>query len=184
MTEPRIAPVTDPDPEVKEILDKTRVAPGPPANIFTTMAHHPRLLKRFNVLGGLFLSRGLLPAREREIVILRTAWRTGSEYEFGQHTLIGRRAGLNDAEIRRLTMETAGSAEWPEADRLLIELADEIHASRDLPDDLWKQLRERWTDAQMIELVMLAGFYQMVAGFLKGVRVQLDPGIPGWPAQS
>jgi 4-carboxymuconolactone decarboxylase len=180
MIEPRIAPVTDPDPEVEEILDKTRVAPGPPANIFTTMAHHPRLLKRFNVLGGLFLSRGLLPAREREIVILRTAWRTGSEYEFGQHTLIGRRAGLNDDEIRRVTME---AAEWPGGDRLLIELADEIHASRDLPDDLWNQLRKHWTDAQMIELVMLAGFYQMVSGFLKAVRVQLDRGIPGWPVQ-
>src|SRR5262249_38132885 len=93
MPEPRIAPLTDPTPEVKELLDKTKIREGPVLNIFATMAHHPRLLKRLNVLGGLFLGRGLLPARERELVILRTAWRTGCVYEFGQHTLLGRREG-------------------------------------------------------------------------------------------
>ena len=58
MPEPRIAPLVDPSPEVDELLDKTKVRQGPPLNIFATMAHHPRLLKRFNVLGGLFLLAG------------------------------------------------------------------------------------------------------------------------------
>src|SRR2546423_12722776 len=107
MTAPRIPPVTDPSPEVVELLGKTAISDGPPLNIFATLAHHPRLLKRFNVLGGLFLGRGLLPARERELVILRTGWRTRCEYEFGQHTVLGRRAGLDDDEIRRVTREGA-----------------------------------------------------------------------------
>jgi alkylhydroperoxidase family enzyme len=178
MPEPRIPPIADPDPEVAELLAKTSVRPGPPLNIFATMAHHPRLLKRFNVLGGLFLTRGLLPEREREIVILRTGWRSRCEYEFGQHTLIGRRAGLTDDEIRALTRD---DGEWSEPDARLIQLADQIHDDQDVSDDLWARLGERWSPAQLEELVTLAGFYVMVSGFLNATRVQLDPGVPGWP---
>lgn len=178
MPEPRIPPLTDPSPEVAEVLDKTKVRPGPPANIFATMAHHPRLLKRFNVLGGLFLARGVVPVRDRELVILRTGWLTRCEYEFGQHTLIGRQAGLTDEEIHRLT-EPDG--EWPEAEALLIRLADEMHREQDVSDELWAALSQRWSPAELIELVTLVGFYRMVAGFLKATRVQLDPGVPGWP---
>ena len=179
MTEPRIPPLSDPSPEIAEVLDKTRVRAGPPANIFATMAHHPRLLKRFNVLGGLFMARSLLPVRDRELVILRTGWLTRCEYEFGQHTLIGRQAGLAEEEVRRVTDP---DGEWPDADALLIRLADEIHGSHDVSDELWAALSRRWDPAQVIELVTLAGFYGMVAGFLNAVRVQLDPGVPGWPA--
>jgi 4-carboxymuconolactone decarboxylase len=178
MTEPRIPPLTDPSPEVAELLDKTGVGPGPPLNIFTTLAHHPRLLKRFNVLGGLFLGRGLLPARERELVVLRTGWRTGCEYEFGQHVLLGRRAGLGDDEIRRVTGDGAG---WSPDDALLIRLADEVHETRDVSDELWAELGRRWDRAQLLELVALAGFYGMVCALLNAARVQREPGVPGWP---
>jgi len=178
MPEPRIAPLMDPSPEVEELLDKTRIRQGPPLNIFATMAHHPRLLKRFNVLGGLFMGRGVLPARERELVILRTAWRTGCVYEFGQHRLLATREGLTEDEIRRVTEE---STEWPEGDAPLIRLADEVHTNRDVSDELWAHLKRRWGEAELIELVALAGFYGMVATFLNATRVQLDPGVPGWP---
>src|SRR5690348_4898614 len=74
--QPRIPPRQAPFPDdVQETLGSTLSTPGgAPLNIFATLAHHPRLLKRFNVLGGLFLSRGLLPPRDREIVILRVGW--------------------------------------------------------------------------------------------------------------
>lgn len=179
MTEPRIPPLTDPGPEVAEILDKTRVRPGPPLNIFATLANHPRLLKRFNVLGGLFLGRGLLPARERELVILRTGWLTHCEYEFAQHVVLGRAAGLGDDEIRRVTGDGDG---WSPDDAALLRLADEIHGTRDVSDDLWRELAGRWSQAELLELVALAGFYGMVSGLLNAVRVQLEPGAEGWPA--
>jgi 4-carboxymuconolactone decarboxylase len=178
MSEPRIAPLTDPSPEVAEILDKTKIRPGPALNIFATLAHHPRLLKRFNVLGGLFLGRGLLPARERELVILRTGWRARCEYEFGQHVALGRRAGLTDEEVVRVTLDGGG---WSPDDALLIRLADEIHESRDVSDELWAGLSRRWARAELLELVTLAGFYGMVSSLLNAVRVQREPGAAGWP---
>lgn len=180
MTEPRIRPLADPDPETREILAKTGLRDGVPLNIFSTLAHHPRLLMRFNVFAGMFLTKGLLPARAREIVILRVAWNTGSAYEFGQHTLIGRGVGLTDTEIARVT-RNADAAGWDPDDRLLLTMADELCAYDRVSEHTWVWLAQRWSEAELIELVMLAGSYRMVAGFLNTVGVQPEESVPGWP---
>ena len=176
---PRIAPVRDPDPETADILSKTLVGDGPPFNVFTTLARHPRLLKRFNVLGGFFLTRGSLPARDREIVILRSAWRSGSEYEFGQHVLIGRQAGLTDEEIAALATERAT---WPAHDAALVAVADEVDRDAVVSGATWEALRTSYDEQQLIEVILLAGFYRMLAGLLNTVGVERDEGVPGWPA--
>lgn len=168
------------DPELREVLAKTALIDGEPINIFRTMAHHPKLLKRFNLLGGSFLAHGVLPAREREIVILRVGWRCGSVYEFGQHTVMGRHAGLTDEEIALLG-STRAAGGWSEDDQALIALADELCDDDCVSDITWAALRARWDDAALVELVALAGFYRMVSGFLNTMGVQLDDGIPGWP---
>ena len=178
---PRIQPVMAPGHEERELLDKTLATPdGAPLNIFATLAHHPHLLKRFNALGGLFLAHGNLPPRDRELVILRVAWRTRSVYEFGQHTLIGRRCSLGDAEIAAVTRPPA-EGEWAEEDRALLEFVDELIDTDAAGDDAWRAMAARWTQRQLLELVMLVGFYRMVAVFLNTVRVQPESDLPGWP---
>lgn len=101
-TEPRIPLITNPDEDVRELLSTALTHDGTPLNIFGMLAHHPRLMKRFNLLGGFLLNKGLVPAREREIVILRIGWRAKAVYEFGQHTIIGKAEGLTDPEIAGL----------------------------------------------------------------------------------
>ena len=177
--EPRIPFITEVSPELEELFGKARLRDGPPLNIFRTLGHHPRLFKRFNLLGGLLLTDGLLPAREREIVILRVGWRSGSVYEFGQHTLIGKGVGLTDDEIRRLASpDVAG---WGELDGLLVSFADELCAGNDVSDATWAVLEGRLGPAELVELLVVAGFYRLVSGFLRSARVPLDEGVPGWP---
>ena len=177
---PRLAPITEITPDVAEILSGgIKNAGGQPLNIFGTMAHHPKLLKRFMTYGGYFLNKGLLPAREREIVILRVGWRAGSVYEFGQHTLIGRECGLTDAEITALAQEKSG--EWSGKDAALIDMVDDLCADNCVSEGTWNALKQDWSDAQLVELVLLAGSYRMVAGFLNTMGVQLDANTPGWP---
>jgi alkylhydroperoxidase family enzyme len=148
-------------------------------NIFRTMVKHRGLAERFNRLGGYLLIKGLLPPRERELVILRVGWRCGSVYEFGQHTLMSRPAGVTEDEIRRLAQESTDG--WAEGDQDLILLADELCASNTVTQPTWDRLAARWSDEEMIELVILGGFYRMVSGFLNSVGVELDAGVPGWP---
>jgi alkylhydroperoxidase family enzyme len=166
--------------ELADALAKTTFGDGPVLNIFRTLAHQPTLLKRFNALGGAFLVKGLLPAREREIVILRVGWNCRSVYEFGQHTRIGRDAGLSDEEIASLAT-TRAAGPWSADDEALIALADELCADDCASDATFAALRRRWNEGELVELVTLAGFYRMVSGFLNTMGVEPEPGLPGWP---
>lgn len=177
----RISPKEPDTDELREIFSKTISTPsGQPLNIFGTLAHHPKLLKRFNVLGGFLLNSGLLPAREREIVILRVGWNCQSVYEFGQHTVIGIREGLTQAEVEAITRPVSAH-DWSEVDSSLIAAADDLCVDDCVSDATWQRLASRWTEAELMEIVMVAGMYRMVSGFLNSVGVELDPGIPGWP---
>src|SRR5262249_26102945 len=77
--EPRLAPKPR-----DEWDDETRALIGDNSlNIFATLAHHPKLMKRWMVFGSHVLAKNTLPARDRELLILRTGWNCGSPYEWG-----------------------------------------------------------------------------------------------------
>jgi 4-carboxymuconolactone decarboxylase len=148
-------------------------------NIFRTLAHNEGLSKGFLQLGEHLLGGRVLPVREREIVILRTGFRCGSEYEFGQHTRIGRKAGLTEEEIARLA--DCDSGRWNTHDAALVTLVDELCDENTVSEVTWQALRSRWTDAELLELIVLVGFYRLVSGMLNSVGVALEPPVPGWP---
>lgn len=181
-TSPRIVPISldKIDGELAETMATALSTNGRPLNIFAVLAHHPKLLKRFNQMGGFLLNKGLIPAREREMVILRIGWNARSEYEFGQHTVIGLRCGLNELEITALT-RSPDEHPWIRDDRALIALADDLSNEDCATDATWSMLRERWSDAQLVELLVLAGYYRLVSGFLNSAGVRLDDGVPGFP---
>jgi 4-carboxymuconolactone decarboxylase len=169
---PRIRPVAETSEEVQALLDKTRIGDDDPPALFRTLAHHPALLRRVNALGGLFLTASELPARERELVIVRVAWRTGSDYELAHHVELGRRADLTEEELSWLT---SPDGTWRSQDGALVHLVDDLVAHDVVRDVTWASLASRWDDAQLLELLVLVGFYRMLAGLLNSVRVPLDP---------
>lgn len=178
---PRIAPKTDVTDEDAEVLARAGTRPGrAPLNIFSTLVHNRRVANRAVLLGGAFLGKGTIGGREREIVILRVGHNASAVYEFGQHTVIGRREGLTDDEITALATDDPGDG-WNEVDRALIALADELCADDCVGDATWATLSRTFDEGQMVELVVLAGYYRMISGFLNSAGVQLDEGVPGWP---
>ena len=183
MTQPRISPVEDPTEEQRDLLAKTLVPSRPePLNVFKTLVRHPHLMKRINALGGLFMAHPSVGARERELAILRVAWRTRSVYEFGQHQLLGAMAGVTTDEIRRIAKADLDD-DWADADQVLLECTDELIAEHTLADRSWRALGQvqNWDDLQLVEFVALVGFYAMLAGVLNSAGVELDDSIPGWP---
>ena len=177
---PRIPPVTTAPPELEEIVERTPVASGV-MRLFKTLAHNPKLLKRFNVMAGGLLVKGLLPARERELVILRMAFRCHSVYEFGQHTVIGLASGLHRDEIDRIVLPLEQAAFRP-SDEVLVQMVDDLYDENRVADPTWAQLQDRWNKAELLELIMVAGFYWMVAGVLNSAGVEPEADVPGWPA--
>lgn len=171
--------MTQPGPRIEPAPGDTLPEGLPPLNIFATLAKHPKLLDRFNRFGGFLLYKGLVPVREREIVILRVGWRSGSVYEFGQHTVIGKTAGLTDDEVRWLATDATDG--WTSTDRDLVEMVDELCMTNTVSDDVWQRLANRWNEQEMMELLVVAGFYRLVSGFLNATGVEREPGVPGWP---
>ncbi|MDJ0852370.1 MAG: carboxymuconolactone decarboxylase family protein [Myxococcota bacterium] len=177
LNEPRIPPLA---PDEIDAETRERLGDGPLINIFRTLAHHPKLFKRWLVFGAHVLGQSTLPAREREIAILRVGWKCRSEYEWGQHVVIGRAAGLGDDEIERIA-EGPEAEGWGETDRLLLRATDELLDDAFVSETTWKALSQHFETQQLMDLVFTVGQYNLVSMALNTFGVQLDEGVPGFP---
>ncbi len=182
-TEPRLAPLApdELDANQADALAGVQVA-GQTVNIFATLVRHPGLFRKWMPFGGKLLA-GKLPARERELLILRVGWRCQAEYEWGQHVPIARAAGLSDVEIERIK-EGPYAVGWDPFDSALLRAADELKDDSCISDHTWEQLAERYDERQLIEVLMVVGQYQLVSGALNSLGVQLEPGVAGFDATS
>jgi alkylhydroperoxidase family enzyme len=175
-TSPRLPPL---DPASLD-AETQRYVPADALNIFRTLAHHPKLLKRWMVFANHVLAKSTLPERERELVILHIGWRCRAEYEFGQHTVLGHKAGLSDAEIIAITQPPADYP-WSSDDRTLLEAADELHDDQCITEETWSTLTQKWNDQQVLDLIFTIGQYTLVSMALNSLGVELDAGVPGFP---
>jgi 4-carboxymuconolactone decarboxylase len=181
---PRIAPLPADEraPEVAELLASMERPDGSELNIFTTLARHPKLLRRWSAFGGTLLYRGRLSARDRELLILRTGYRCRAPYEWGQHVEIGRAAGLDDDEIARVAAGPDAPG-WSAEDAALLRAADELHDDSGIGDRTWAELSSRLDDQQLIEVCMTVGQYHLVAFTLNSLGVEPESdGFPELPA--
>ena len=140
-------------------------------NIFKTLVRHPGLFRQWLPFGGKLLQGGKLPPRERELIILRTAYVTGAEYEWAQHVAMAQAAGVTDEEIERIAAGAAADG-WSADDSMLLRAVDEVLSDRRISDDAWSALAARYDERQLIEVPMVAGHYSMLAGVLNTIGVE------------
>lgn len=181
MNAPRLAPLDPPyPPDVEQSFTDVLARRMPLLKLFRALAHNPRVLQRF--FAGSLLDRGSLTLAERELVILRSCARCGCEYEWGVHVQhLAQRAGFAPAQLRASLLGGADDPAWSPDQKLLVRLVDELHEHAQLTDDLWQALAARWSPAQLVELVMLAGQYHMVAFVANAFRVELEVGHARFP---
>jgi alkylhydroperoxidase family enzyme len=148
-----------------------RVTHSSPPRIFTTLGRNRRLFWGWLHFAGRLMPGGRLPRLDTELVILRVAAVRGSDYEFGHHGELGRRAGLSPAEIDR-TRSGSAAAGWSGRQSLLLRVAESLLEQRDLADELWGELRGALDERACIELLLLVGHYDMLATTLIALRVQ------------
>ena len=148
-------------------------------NVFATLAHHPKLLKRWSPLGNHLLFKSSLPQRERELVIMRAGWMAGSPYEWGQHVVIARdECGFTEVEFRALA-EGSVDPLWNRGERALLALAEQIYTQQFVEDDVWNELVDRYSVRQILDAVFTACNYTTLAMALNVLGVQLDEGWEG-----
>lgn len=180
LEKPRVAPLPESEwtESARATIEPTRgMAGGKVFNIFSTLAHHPELLKRWMVFANHVLVKSTLPPREREILILRIGWLCRAEYEWSQHVLIGKAVGLSEAEIDRIA-EGPDAPGWSEDDAALVRATDELHRDAFISDATWAVLARRWSVQQLMDVVFAVGQYNLVSMALNTLGVQLDEGLP------
>lgn len=153
-----------------------RAPDGSTLNIFATLAHHPKLLKRWMVFAAHVMSKNTLPPRDRELAILRVGVLCAAPYEFGQHVVIARACDIDEAEIDQVRHGPDHPA-WSPFDAAVVRAADELHQHSRILDDTWELLATRYSTEQLLDLVFTIGQYHLVSFALNTCGVELDEGI-------
>ncbi|MBB4369920.1 alkylhydroperoxidase family enzyme [Bradyrhizobium sp. cir1] len=178
---PRIAPLTPPyPPEIQAQFDRI-MRGAPPLVLFRVMAGHARAWDKFRA-GGL-LDPGPLSLRDREIVIDRTCALNRCEYEWGVHVAIfAGPAKLTEEEVRATVLGNATSACWSPGEQALIAAADALHTRATLSDEEFAALAAHYDEAQVLEIMLLCGFYRTVSYLANGLRLPLEETAARFPA--
>ena len=178
----RIEPVCPPyEPDVAACLDRMMPPGAPPILLFRTFVRNLPMTEAMRGWGSYELGRDLsLSMRDREIVIDRTCVRCGCEYEWGVHVMFfAGRSGLTSEQVTSLTHGGSGDACWSdERDRLLIDVADALHDRSDLDDRLWRRVSSVLSDVEVLDLLLLCGWYHAISYVANGARVGLEDGAP------
>ena len=177
----RLVPLAEPFPaEAGAVLEQMKFGMPTPLALFRTLAHNPRVLDRIR-LGGL-LDKGSISLRQRELMILRTCARCGAEYEWGVHVKIFQpHTGMSDAQIAATVHGKADDASWQDDERLILALADALHENARLDDALYMRLEKSFSAEQMVELVVLAGFYHTISFAIGAFAIENEKDAPRFP---
>lgn len=152
-------------PEAKRIYDKISAKRGAVRGPFASLMHHPELAERVGDLGEYLRFGGTLPGDIRELAILITARAVGQPYEWIAHAKVARREGLPDEVIERV--RTRGDlGTLPPRYARPARVVQHVLAFESLPAGLQAEVQKELGTTGLMELVVLAGQYRLIAGVL------------------
>ncbi len=181
LSKPRITPMAAGEwsEEQRKVLAPIHET-GPTYNVMGTLSRHWDAAQKFMVWAYHIMGdTSTLAPREREILILRIGWLCQAEYEWGQHVIFGREAGLTEEEMARIK-EGPDAKGWSAFDASLLRAVDELHSDALISDATWAELSEQYDQRQLMDVVFTVGQYNMVSMALNSFGVQLDKGVTGF----
>lgn len=178
MTAPRLPALAD--AELTEAL--APVLAAWPYRLHRTLAHSPESLLKWMPWAEHVLLGNRLPAREREIVILRVAWNARCAYEWGMHAMVARRVGMGEADLSAV-VEGAASRHWTPAEAALVRAVDELMAENRVSDSTWATLAAQHEPAALVDFLWLAGQFLTIAWILNGLQIAPEAGLDPLPPE-
>lgn len=184
LSKPRVPPLEESkwDDDARSLIEGWRKLNNTKGviNILATMANYSKLYNRWRVFGNHVLYKSSLPLREKEILILRTGWLCNSKYEWAQHSLIGMRVDLSEAEILRIK-EGPDAEGWSSFESTLLRAADELYVDSFVSDSTWEELAKKYNTQQLLDVVFTVGQYNLTAMALNSLGIQLEKGMEEFP---
>ncbi len=182
----RIAPLGDDelDPDASKVVADVRAVMRLPQgadipDFFRIALKHPSLFRAQMDIGIYIVSPdAAIARREAELAILRLAWLVRAPFEWGEHVNIGKKFGVTEEEVERITIGSTASG-WPDHERAIMKGVEELLDDTYLSDATWDALATTWNEAQMLEFPVLVGLYLMTAMQQNSVRLRLHDDNPG-----
>ncbi|MDG2004177.1 MAG: carboxymuconolactone decarboxylase family protein [Novosphingobium sp.] len=173
-----------PYPDESKMSEDIRAHLGEiPANVTRMMAVASEpVFKGVSQIGSAFIGGSDLPAKLREIAILRVGYISKAEYETFQHEALGRFVGLTDEQIDAVRAGDTGAAALNEVERAVLEFVDDVVLNVRASDATLAGVRKHLTDAQVVDLILVSGAYMMISRFLETTGVELDADPIDWDA--
>jgi alkylhydroperoxidase family enzyme len=151
-------------------------APDAPAvpNVLGTLMHHPALAGPWLAFNRVLLFAPSLSARQRELMVLRVAARTGSAYEWAQHARMAPQCDITADEVEQVA---AGTGAWSPAEADLLAATDQLLDDHRIDDATWARLAAHFDERQLVELVFVVGAYTCLAMAFNSFGIELDPDL-------
>lgn len=173
--EDRVIPLAELPDDVAEVLRDRGAAQ---VNLYRALAHSPAMVETWLHFLWDLRDRCRTPRPLRELMILRTGVRSGSDYEWTHHVRMAGAAGVAEDKIAAVKEWPASAEGFDQDERVALELADAI-VDGAVPDALVKEALKTWGAEGYVELVVTAAAYVMVPRVLDALRVPLEDGIAG-----
>jgi alkylhydroperoxidase family enzyme len=174
---PRIPPVPESARSAEQRSIAAQFADLGMSNAIATYLHHPALTQSLMPYERYVSSASTLPARERALLLLRTAWLTRSGYLWAHGVSPARQAGLTNEQLTRIA-HGPDAAGWTAFEAAILRAADELHVDSFISDATWSALLARYDTNQMIDLVYSVGELTMHAGAINSLGVEIEKDVP------
>ena len=166
---PYVDPARAPGP-VREALEAL-----PPLNIFRTLAHAETAFRPYLRFGRAILADLELNPKLRELAILQVAHVAEAEYEWVQHAAIGRHVGLSDDQIQAVERGDAEAECFDDAERAVLAATAQVTRGPHLSDEAFAELSRHLSPREIVELLLAAGSYLMLARVMTALEIDVDP---------
>jgi len=155
-------------------VDRLLAAGADVPNVLGTLLRHPGLAGPFLAYNAVLLRRPAVEPRLRELMVLRVAWRTRSNYEWAQHVRIARSCGITDTEIDAIGRDDTDPGDWSALEAGLLAATDQLLDRHRIDDATWARLAEHLDERQLIEVAFVVGTYTCLAMVFNSVGIELD----------
>jgi AhpD family alkylhydroperoxidase len=168
----------------RDVLERISAERGQAFNVYRMLAHSPRALEHVYGLASYLWFESALDRRLQELVILRVAQLTGSDYEWARHRSIARRVGVTDEQVAALAAWRSAAAIYDARERAALAVAEQATVHIDAGEEAVAELRRLAGDQALVEVLVLTGLYGLVARVLRSTAVDPEPGDEPLPPPS
>ena len=151
--------------EINAILEQG----GKPHDMVKAMAMYPPLLDAMESLGNAVYPGGSLPRELKELVILQSSIKNSCQFCINSHIDIAKSLGISEDPVNMLEAKDTLPPAYACA---LIYLDAIFEDSNRIPESIFDQLREHYSEAEIVELTFLIGYINMLNWFNNALQVE------------